>query len=355
MVTNYEQGRAVLADSAASKVIPPAHADSVGGGDVEGGPFANNMLRHDPPDHTRLRKAVQPAFSPGRVTRLRTRIQQTCGELIDGFVSKGNAELIADFAFPLPMIVICDLLGLPKSQRAELIEITEVFFAEDTEDDLEQRNRDASTDLLTFAGDLIVRKRREPQTDLVTDLVSAEDPLSDEEMTSTIILLLVAGFLTTVNLISNATFAMLQQPEQLSDLRADPTLVPAAVEEFLRYRAPFRPMMIFAKQELEIGGQIIAAGDSVTVLLDAVNHDPARFEAPGVLRLDRKPNSHLAFGHGIHRCVGAPLARAEADIAVRTLLTRLPGLSLGCKEDDIVWRADFVLNGIRELPVVWTP
>jgi cytochrome P450 len=228
-----------------------------------------------------------------------------------------------------------------------------VFFAEDTEEDLQERNRDASVELMAFANDLIVRKRRDPRTDLVTDLVTAEDPLSDSETTSTIILLLIAGFLTTVNLIGNATFAMLQHPEQLAKLRSDSSLIPAAVEEFLRHRAPFRPMTIFAKRDLDVGGQVIPAGDSVTVLLDAVNHDPVRFEAPETLLLDRKLNSHLAFGHGIHRCVGAPLARAEGEIAVRTLLTRLPGLSLGCKQDEVVWRADFVLNGILELPVVW--
>lgn len=223
---------------------------------MSGIPFANNTLSHDPPDHTRLRKAVQPAFSPRRVARLRERIQRTCDELVDGFASKGNAELIADFAFPLPVIV--------------------------------------------------------PQTDLVTDLVTAEDPLSDSEITSTITLLLVAGFLTTVNLIGNAAFAMLQHPEQLSRLRADPSLIPVAVEEFLRFNAPFRPMTIFAKRDVEIGGQVVPAGDSVTVLLDAVNHDPGRFEEPENLLLDRKLNSHLAFGHGIHRCVGAPLAGWKA-------------------------------------------
>ncbi|WP_163572047.1 cytochrome P450 [Fodinicola feengrottensis] len=299
VVTRYDQARAVLADPRVSKVEPASavladpQADETF--DAANNPFADNMLSHDQPEHGRLRRAVQPAFSPRRIAALAPRIQEICDDLIDGFADRGEAELIADFAFQLPMRVICELLGIASSTHDEIMTIMQVFFVEDTNQDVAELNQDAAPRLMDFVDRLIATKQSDPGTDLVTDLVQAEEPLTHREMASTIMLLIVAGFLTTVNLIGNAMFALLQDEKALLSLREDPERIPLAIEEFLRYESPFAPAVVYASEDMEVGGVKVAKDESFTVMIDAANRDPERYPDAETLVLDRAPRVAPGF------------------------------------------------------------
>jgi cytochrome P450 len=312
-----------------------------------------SMLAADPPDHTRLRRAVSKVFTARRVEQLRPRVQEIADRLIDDMAGRDRIDLIADYAFPLPVSVICELLGVPFEDRDRFrhwsTELLKPAFDEQTM----KAAIEARRSLFGYLRELVARKRVEPDDALLSALTAAidEQRLTDEEVVSMGVLLLVAGHETTVNLIGTGTLLLLRNPDQLAALRADPELLTGAVEEFLRFDGPV--MMgpsRFAREDLEIGGQLIKAGDLVLLAAGAANRDPERFDRPDVMDITRRESRHVAFGHGIHICLGAALARLEGQIAIGTLVSRFPDLALAVDDSEVVWRQS-VIRGPQALPL----
>ncbi|GAA1258141.1 cytochrome P450 [Kitasatospora nipponensis] len=312
-----------------------------------------NMLNMDPPDHTRIRRLVGQAFTPRRVEQLRAPIEAIAEELLDALAPLGRADLIEAYAAPLPITVICDLLGVPQDDRRDFRSWTDTLIAPDP-----ARPQDAKAALgavLEFFPRLIARKRAEPGDDLLSALIAVrdqEDRLSEDELTSLAFLILLAGYENTVHAIGNAVLALLERPDQLAALRAEPELVAGAVEEFLRHDGP-APTAIrrFPREDVEIGGVRVPAGETVLLALASANRDPGQFTDPDELDVRRRENAHLALGHGIHYCLGAPLARLETEIALGALLRRLPGLALDLPREQLRHRPTLRSRGLLELPV----
>jgi cytochrome P450 len=316
------------------------------------------MLFRDPPDHTRLRRLVSQAFTPRTVERLHGHIVEVAETLIGRAIDRGRMDLIADFAFPLPIIVIAELLGVPPSDRDKFrdwsSDLTQGLSPGAGPEELERVER--SVDRFDeYMSAIIEQRRREPRSDLISDLVRAHeagDHLSMEELLATCRLILSAGHETTVNLIGNGMLALLRHPEARAALAADPSLLPNAVEEFLRYDSPVQLTLRFTLEPTVLGDQALSPGDLVVVLLGAANHDPAVFAEPARLDLRRENvRDHISFGGGIHYCLGASLARLEGQIAIGALLRRLPGLAL--VSEALTWRPNPVLRGVESLPVVF--
>ncbi len=317
------------------------------------------MLQQDPPDHTRLRGLVVQAFTARRVEDMRPRIQEIVDQTLDRMVPRGHADLIADFAFRLPVTVICDMLGIPAEDHqmflngaregGRLLDPVPLTRAE-----LDAANAGNLATAAYFQR-LFELRRREPGEDLTTRLVQAEEEgskLSNEELTANIILLFGAGHETTVNLIGNGLLALFRNPDQLQLLRANPSLIGNAIEEFLRYDSSVQMTGRVALQDVELAGVAIPQGEWVACLLGAANRDPAVYPDPDRLDITRPNIRPLSFGGGIHFCLGAQLARIEAEIAISSLLQRLPTLSLDDPEHPD-WRPTFVLRGLEELPASW--
>jgi cytochrome P450 len=317
------------------------------------------MLQQDPPDHTRLRGLVVKAFTARRVEDMRPRIQAIVDATLDRVAPQGRMDLIADFAYRLPVTVICEMLGIPREEHEMFVSgarasgrlldpvpLTRAEIDEANEDNL------ASVEYFRALFDL---RRRQPGDDLTTQLVRAEEEgsrLSNEELTANIILLFGAGHETTVNLIGNGLLALHRHPEQLRKLRDDPSLTANAVEEFLRYDSSVQLTGRVALEDVTVGSSAVAKGDAVLCLLGAANRDPAVYRDPDCLDITRPNIRPLSFGGGIHFCLGAQLARIEAEVAIATLLRRLPGLMLDDAEHPD-WRPTFVLRGLSRLPASW--
>jgi len=313
-----------------------------------------SMLVVDPPDHTRLRNLVTKAFTPRMVEQLRPRVESISSGLLDRLDGGREVDLIADFAYPLPVVVIAELLGVPARDRTRFQEWSAVL-VRGLDPVVDAATQDAVLDarhaLLDYLRGVVAERRREPADDLITGLVAAEDAgdvLSEGELLAMCNLLLVAGHETTVNLIGSGTLALLRHPDQLDRLRRDPELARTAVEELLRHTSPVQWTGRVALVKLELGGRRIARHQSVVGILGAANRDPAVFADPDRLDLGRDPNPHLAFGRGIHFCLGAPLARLEARIALPMLLRRFPGLRLAGEPEP---RPTWNLRGVARLPV----
>ncbi|MFI1788106.1 cytochrome P450 [Streptomyces olivaceoviridis] len=348
LVVGYEEARAALADQRLAKDIArtgfvPLDEQLIG----------KYLLVADPPQHTRLRGLVARAFTMRRVERLRPRIRQITDELLDDMLPRGHADLVDSLAYPLPITVICELLGVPEMDRAEFRKTsTEVVAPTGTDSE-----RAATVRLAEYLTELIEDKRcAGPTGDLLSDLIrtTAEDGdrLSMDELRGMAYLLLIAGHETTVNLIGNAVLALLTHPDQLAALRADPSLLDKAVEETLRWEGPVETATYrFAAEPLEIAGTRIGRGDDVLVGLTAAQRDGARFTDPDRFDIRRDTRGHLAFGHGIHYCLGAPLARLEAGVALGALLDRAPGLTLDGEPGE--WLPGMLMRGVRSLPVRW--
>ncbi|MEV7719606.1 cytochrome P450 [Streptomyces sp. NPDC088184] len=361
LVTGYADARAALADPDLSKApanVPASLQRSM----MEAGGQDNfqlmaHMLNSDPPDHTRLRKLVVRAFTARRVRELRPRIQEITDALLDEVVEKGSADLIDALAFPLPITVICELLGVPVADRDDFRRWTSILVSEDEE--LLPQLQDSFEQLNAYMTDLVRRKHTEPDDGLLSALVAVAedgDSLSDDEVVWMAFLLLVAGHETTVNLIGNGALALMSNPDQLAKLRADESLLPAAVEEVLRYDGPVETATWrFTTSPVKIGDVVIPAGQSLLVVLASANRDPSRFADPGGFDISREDNQHVAFGHGIHYCLGAPLARLEGQIAIGSLLRRLPDMELDVAGEDLAWRLGVVMRGLQNLPVRFTP
>ncbi|MEW2625019.1 cytochrome P450 [Streptomyces sp. NPDC048106] len=353
LVVGYEAARAALADPRLAKSWDRA-APTLSVVRPAAGP---NMLNSDPPDHGRLRKLVVREFTPRRVEALAPRVEELTGTLLDAMLARpdGRADLVDALSFPLSMAVICELLGVPELDRVAFRTwTTDVFSHPDP-----TVRRAASRDMGAYLARLLDDKRREPGDDLMSALVRTSDDsgdrLSPEELVGTAWLLLVAGHETTANLISNGVLALLTHPEQLAALRADMTLVDAAVEEMLRYDGPVEAATYrFTTEPVDIGGTVIpGGGEPVLVVVADADRDPVRFADPGRFDISRPERGHIAFGHGIHHCLSAPLARLEARIAVRALLDRCPGLALDTDPAAVTWRAGMLVHGPRRLPVRW--
>jgi pimeloyl-[acyl-carrier protein] synthase len=322
--------------------------------------YTNSMLFRDPPDHTRLRSLVNRAFTPRIVEGMRGHIQQIVDDLVDQVQGARSMDVIADLAYPLPVTVISEMLGVPAADRDVFRQwSSDVARSLDAAilpvgSDVIARGQVARMALGDYFRSLIARRRKSPQTGLLSDLIAAEeqgDKLSEEELLATCVLLLIAGHETTVNLIGNGLLALLQHPGELRALRDNPALIVTAVEELLRYDGPVQRTGRRALTDVEIGGTPISKGSIVAAIIGAANRDPAHFPDPERLDVARRENRHIAFGFGIHFCLGAPLARVEGQIAIGTLLRRLPALELAsaCPE----WRESSVLRGLKTLPVTF--
>ncbi|WP_435859019.1 cytochrome P450 family protein [Streptomyces varsoviensis] len=351
LVVGYDEVRAVLGDDRLSKWLGNA-SDSA---NIGFEPLGSHMLNTDPPDHTRLRKLVVRTFTPRRVAAMEPRVQRLTDELLDAMLAGGarGADLVDALSFPLPMSVICELLGVPYEDRDEFrtwsnFVVGPAPYAE---------KMAAMDEVRSYLDQLIVKKHDESGDDLLSALIRTIDEdgdrLSHEELLAMAWLLLVAGHETTVNLISNGVLALLRHPDQLADLRADFSLLDNAVEEMLRYDGPVETSTFrFTKEPVEIGGTLIPGGGEVVLATIAdADTDPARFAEPRRFDIHRDARGHLAFGHGIHYCLGAPLARLEARVAIRSLLERCPDLALDAHPAALAYREGMLIRGPYRLPV----
>jgi cytochrome P450 len=311
-----------------------------------------NMLFVDPPDHTRLRSLVHKAFTPRMIENLRPRIQTIADDLLDKMGSSGETDLLTSFAFPLPITVIAELLGIPASDQHQFREWTRgMLFSSN----MEEINL-AALSFVMYMHQMFDDRRIHPQEDLISGLVAVEeagDKLSTEELISMVFLLLVAGHETTVNLIGNGTLALLQHRDQLDKLRQDPTLIKNAVEEMLRYNGPIEAATNrWAFDNVKMGDKTIPLGDIVLVALASANRDPSVFPNPDKFDITRaEASKHIGFGNGLHYCLGAPLARMEGTIAINALVQRLPKLDLAVSTNELKWNESILLHGMKEMPV----
>jgi cytochrome P450 len=316
-----------------------------------------NLLAKDGSDHRRLRRLVTKAFTPRIVEQLRPRIQEIADGLLDRVAERGSMELVDDFAFPLPITVIAELLGIPVEDQHRFRVWSNSFVLPPLTPELQEQLERHTDEFVAYLDELFARRREEQTDDLVSALVQAEDEgdhLSENELYSMVVLLIVAGHETTVSLITNAVYALLSHPDQLAALRADLSLMPAAVEELLRYDSPVeRTITRWAAEDVELGGRTIRRGDLVIAVIGSANRDETQFPRADVLDLTRAENRHVGFGRGPHYCLGAPLARLETEIALTTLLTRLPNLRLAIAQEDLYWRPIPLFRSLAELPVVW--
>jgi cytochrome P450 len=363
LVVRYEEARAALNDPRFSKDMHAALASSpeVVAEGLPGPALARHMLVVDPPDHTRLRRLVSAAFSVRRIEELRPRVQTVVDDLLDDVAAAGpesTVDLVAAFAFPLPFTVICELLGVAVADRAALGRELTVLLSPTTTEDEYERAKAASDAVVRMLTALVEAKQTAPADDLVSALISARDGderLNQQELLSTIFQLIVAGHDTTTSLIGNSVVALLRNHAQLAMLRADPSRLPRAIEELLRYDAPVpHSTFRYAVEAVDIGGVTIPAGAQVIISLAAANRDTDRYPGSEHLDIDRAGTQHLGFGHGIHFCLGAALARMEGQLALGSLLRRFPDLALAVPDEALHWgHGDgLVLRGLSELPVI---
>jgi cytochrome P450 len=363
LVTRYDDIREGLSDPRLSN--DPELADAVTravpwvGASMAG---ARHMVRVDPPDHTRMRRLVAKAFTPRRIEALRPRIQEIADELVAAIQPRGRADILAEFAMPLPLTVISELFGVPTEALQDFVRWTNIFLGVDEGD--AARQLEARRWINDYLARLIAsRERAKPLADaeqgtLLDGLIAARDAggqLSDDELLAMASLLLVAGYETTVNLISNGLLSLLQHPAQYAALRADPALIRPAIEELLRYESPVKvtPFVRITTTAVTIGGVAIPAQQPVLFVFGAANRDAAQFGHPDRLDISREERGHLAFGHGVHFCLGAPLARLEAEIAFTTLLAACPELALAVPPGALEWRHSRVLRALKRLPVTF--
>lgn len=364
IATNYDDVIAILRDPRftldTSKIEPAESESKENGQRYIPLAWTRHLLNTEPPDHTRLRALVSKAFTPRMIEQLRPRIQQITDELLDAVQAQGKMDLVADFAFPLPITVILEMLGIPTTDRKQFREWTEAVIQGQNavlSPEREAISRDAEKKFVDYIKALIAEKKERPDNDLTSRLVQAEengDVLHEDELISMIFLLITAGHETTVNLIGTGTLALLEHPEQMELLRTDPTLLPSAIEELLRYASPVSlSAPRWAKEDISLHGKVIRKGEMIRGALIAANTDPQHVSDPAALDILRRENQHLAFGKGVHYCLGAPLARLEGQVAIGTLLRRLPHLQLVGDPEQLLWRETGSLRSLAALPVTF--
>jgi cytochrome P450 len=358
-VTRYDEAVTVLLDDERFVRDPwlafsPAE---LAGSVVEGFEFIeSHMLNKDGDDHRRLRRLVTKAFTPRMVEQLRPRIQEIADTLIDAVEASGEMDLVEQFAFPLPITVIAELLGVPAADRDRFRVWSDALVTPALSPDEVASLKQLMDDFVAYLRELFDRRRAEPADDLITALLQAEDSgdtLNERELFSMVVLLITAGHETTVGLIANAALALIRHPDWIPELERDSGRV---IEEVLRYDGPVeRTLNRWAAEDVTLAGQTIRRGELVIVVLGAADRDPARFAHPDSFDPERESDArHIAFGRGSHYCLGAPLARLEGEIAVSTLFRRLPGLRLAVPDEELRWRPVPIFRSVASLPVAWT-
>jgi cytochrome P450 len=353
LVGGYDQVRQVLTDQRFSRALASAPGRSLQGIELSS---ANSIIGMDPPEHTRLRKLVVSAFTVRRVEAMRPRVAAIVAELVAAFTAGPEpTDLMTSFSLPLPVRVICELLGVPTADIARFRAWSSTLVTDWEQDSGEILT--ALAELYEYFADLIRIRRAQPADDLLSALIAARDSgdrLSEAELTNLACTILVAGYETTAHSISLSLLALLAHPDQLARLRADPALIPGAVEELLRYvRIGVLPLSRITTEEVELGGVTIAAGEVVLPVIQAANRDPLVFSEPERFDISRAP-SHLGFGSGAHHCLGAQLARVELQEAMRGLVTQVPGLALAVPPADLRFKPGMAIYNLRALPVSWT-
>ncbi|GIH79665.1 cytochrome P450 [Planobispora longispora] len=352
LITGYDLARSVLADSRfSSRKEFMRHHPLIDYGDIEIPPAPpGEFLLMDDPQHSRYRKPLVGKFTARRMRLLTERIEQITTEHLDAMEKAGPpADLVTAFARPVPAIVICELLGVPYEDRNSFQEHIDKFLGGEAGD---EELFAAYTATQSYLAGLVAAKRANPTDDVLSDLLDSD--LTDEELQGIALILLSAGFDTTANTLALGTFALLQNPGQLAALRADPTLTDRAVEELLRYLSVAKMFMRTALEDIELGGRTIEAGTTVILSLNTANRDPERFTDPHVLDLGRQDGGHLAFGHGVHQCLGQQLARVELRVALPALLNRFPTLRLAVPAEEVALRPEIAdIYGVKSLPVTW--
>jgi len=358
VVTRYADVRAALADGRLHKDsrqiddLFERHSTNperfIGGGES----LIGHMLNSDPPDHERLRRLVNKAFTARRIEQLRPRIEEIAAGLLADIGAKADVDLLDAFAFPLPITVICELLGVPAEDRDDFRTWSNVLISGGVEPGVVQQ---AAVDMAGYLSNMIATKRAEPGDDMMSALVTvadAGDRLSHDELIAMAFLLLVAGHETTVNLIANGVLALIDNPDQFAALRADRALLPGAIEEFLRFESPVKNATLrYTIEPTDIGGVVVPAGEFIVLALGSANRDPGRYADPDSLDIRRDTGGHMAFGHGIHYCLGAPLARLEAEIAFNGLLDAYDRIELAVPVEDLRWRPGVIIRGLERFPV----
>ncbi|MGP9039957.1 cytochrome P450 family protein [Cytobacillus kochii] len=347
MAFSYEASEAVLKDPRFIKDMRKVYPDEIT--DENMPPIASSMLFVDPPDHRRLRNLVQYGFTPKKINALKGRVEEIALEQAELMKGKETVDFIEAYAFPIPIRVICELIGVPEADQMDFQRWSHVLVdVMDPED-----HDEAMGEFIVYLENLIEQKKLSPQADLLSDLIRAEedgDKLSKRELIGVIMLLIVAGHETTVNLIANGLLALLSHPDQLQLLKENPDLMPQAIEELLRYNGPVEfSTDRWAGESFTFMGQEIAKGDHVIVSLASADHDPQVFSNPERLDITREKSPHIAFGKGIHYCLGAPLARLEGDIALRILLQTFPKVSLSVPESELEWRQSIIIRGLKTM------
>jgi cytochrome P450 len=354
LATRYHDAKIVLADPRFSRAAGAAR-DEPRTRPYPAGP--DTIMSFDPPEHSRLRRLAAKAFTVRRVEQLRPRAERIAGDLVDAMVTTGPpAELVEDFALPLPVTVICELLGVPLDDRVDFRLWSEAFLS--TTKFTPGEIAEYRTQLRDYMTGLVAQRRTAPQDDLLSALVAArdeEDRLSEQELLSLAEAILIAGHETTATQISNFVYVLLTNTEQLAALRADPDSTPQAVEELLRFvpLATDGAQPRYALEDVELGGVTVRAGEPVVVALGSANRDRAVFDDPDRLDLQRQEAAHVGFGHGPHHCLGAALARMELQVALRTILDRLPGVRFAGGEQDVRWKSGVATRGPQWLPIAW--
>jgi cytochrome P450 len=317
----------------------------------------NHMLNRDGEDHRRLRSLVSKAFTPKVIQSMRPRIEAVAQHLLDNVLETGRMELVSEYAFPLPITVIAELLGIPLDNQNQFRIWSNAFVRPAITADQRQ---EAMRLLLEFAGymqTLVAERRRQPGDDFLSGLIHVEeggDRLDESELFSMLSLLIVAGHETTVSLIGNAVLALLRHPTVMLEIKENPDQIPPAIEELLRYDSPVeRALTRFVTADIEVGGQQLKRRDLVIVVLSSANRDEMQFPAPAALNIHRTQNTHIAFGKGVHYCLGAPLARLEGELALRVLLQRIPNLELDIAAEELEWRDVPLFHSLVRLPVRW--
>ncbi|YAR63564.1 cytochrome P450 family protein [Bacillus cytotoxicus] len=360
LITRYEDALSLLKDSRLKKnpenIFSQEKLKSLFS--IENSDYlTKHMLNADPPDHNRLRALVQKAFTPKMISQLHNRIQHIADTLLDHVEQKRSFHFIRDFSFPLPIIVISEMLGIPKEDQAKFRIWSHAVIDSPEIPEEKIENEEKLSEFITYLQYLVDLKRKEPKEDLISRLIQAESEggqLSAAELYSMIMLLIVAGHETTVNLMTNTVLALLENPDQLQLLKERPELIDSAIEEGLRYYSPVEVTTArWATEPFHIHDKVIQKGDMVTISLASANRDETVFVNPDVFNITRENNRHIAFGHGGHFCLGAPLARLEAKIAIATLLKRMPRLRIKGKREDIKWEGNYLMRSLKELPLTF--
>ncbi|WP_098744520.1 cytochrome P450 [Paenibacillus sp. EZ-K15] len=348
LISNYEEAVEALKDGRFSKDVAKAM------GQEQTSVFSTNMLFSDPPDHKRLRGLVQKGFTPQRIADMRGHIQEIADNLLDAVSSKDTIDLIDEYAFKLPIIVISEILGVPTEDQDKFrIWSNSIIGASNQE--MNEQVVQHMNEFIAYLKDWFAKVREQPGDDMISQLVIAEnqgDRLSEQELYGVVTLMIIAGHETTVNLIGNGVLALLEHPEQRKLLQDQPELIHGAIEEMLRYNGPVEfSTSRWAAEDMDFHGVHLKKGDLVVIALNSANRDASQFEDPDIFDITREKSQHLAFGKGIHLCLGAPLARLEGEIAINTFLRRYPNFELQRDTDELEWRPGMIVRGVKEIPI----